>query len=288
MGGFVSKVTDFVGLTNYDDQEDAARDAQRAQIDATNRQIATTEAAGLRAEERLRPFEEFGKPAMDTLGRLLTPQGQNDYLQSNPMFSAAVNSAADATKAAAASSGKFGSGGLVKRLFNDYLSQGEGFLTNQFNRLLQPIQISQSSATNTAANGLGVANSLSGFFGNQGDINASGIMARQNINNAALAGGNQMLMGGLQGSGLLGGGAMGGGSALSGAGLGALLMSDARLKEDIKRVGETDDGIPIYSWKYKGDDQYHTGPMAQDVEKVKPWAVFENQDGYKMINVRAL
>ena len=61
--------------------------------------------------------------------------------------------------------------------------------------------------------------------------------------------------------------------------------SDARLKEDIKRVGTAKNGLPIYTFKYKGDDteQTHTGYMAQDVEKVHPEAVGES-NGFKTVN----
>ena len=50
-------------------------------------------------------------------------------------------------------------------------------------------------------------------------------------------------------------------------------FSDRRLKHDVERIGETDDGLPIYSYKYNGDDKTQIGLMAQDVEKRKPEAV---------------
>jgi hypothetical protein len=50
-------------------------------------------------------------------------------------------------------------------------------------------------------------------------------------------------------------------------------FSDARLKHDAHRIGETDDGLPIYSYKYNGDNKTQIGLMAQDVEKRKPEAV---------------
>ena len=53
----------------------------------------------------------------------------------------------------------------------------------------------------------------------------------------------------------------------------APFFSDERLKHDAKRIGETDDGLPIYSYKYNGDDRTQIGLMAQDVEKKKPEAV---------------
>ena len=63
------------------------------------------------------------------------------------------------------------------------------------------------------------------------------------------------------------------------------LFSDRRLKHDIKKIGKTDDGLPIYKFKYKGDPskQIHVGFMAQDVEKVHPEAVGESH-GYKTVD----
>jgi hypothetical protein len=62
-------------------------------------------------------------------------------------------------------------------------------------------------------------------------------------------------------------------------------FSDVRLKEDIKRVGTAHNGLPIYTFKYKGDntEQTHIGYMAQDVEKVHPEAVGESH-GFKTVD----
>lgn len=68
-------------------------------------------------------------------------------------------------------------------------------------------------------------------------------------------------------------------------------MSDERQKTDIKKVGvNKETGIPIYSYRYKGDPKTYpkvVGPMAQDVEKVFPDAVAEI-DGVKMVDKRVL
>ena len=61
------------------------------------------------------------------------------------------------------------------------------------------------------------------------------------------------------------------------------MMSDRRLKTDIKKVGKTDSGLPVYTYKYKGDNVVHMGVMAQDVEKVTPEAV-EEIGGFKAVN----
>lgn len=80
------------------------------------------------------------------------------------------------------------------------------------------------------------------------------------------------------------GGAMGGaqlgsmfGSPLIGGGLGALfgLLSDRRAKEDIMPVGELDNGLTVYSYRYKGEpeEMRHIGLMADEVEEDHPEAV---------------
>jgi hypothetical protein len=63
---------------------------------------------------------------------------------------------------------------------------------------------------------------------------------------------------------------------LIGAGTSAAkLFSDRRLKTDIKRVGTLDNGLPVYTFRYKGHPAIQMGLMAQDVEKVNPDAVSE-------------
>lgn len=66
-----------------------------------------------------------------------------------------------------------------------------------------------------------------------------------------------------------------------------LLFSDRRLKEDIKRVGETDEGLGIFTYKYKGNPTTHMGVMAQDVQKVKPDAV-KKVGGYLAVDYGAI
>lgn len=64
-----------------------------------------------------------------------------------------------------------------------------------------------------------------------------------------------------------------------------LMFSDRRLKTNISKVGETNKGLPIYTYKYKGDDTTQMGVMAQDVEKKTPKAVKE-VGGFKAVNYK--
>lgn len=59
--------------------------------------------------------------------------------------------------------------------------------------------------------------------------------------------------------------------------------SDERLKTHIKRVGTTDDGLPIYTYKMRGGDgNTEMGILAQDLEKVNPKAVKKDEHGFRM------
>lgn len=91
------------------------------------------------------------------------------------------------------------------------------------------------------------------------------------------------------------GGILGFGGKVGGAALG---MSDRREKENISRIGTvfaTDPDhdekkkLPIYEYSYKKDPAsvMHTGPMAQDVEKVDPRAV-KNIEGKKYLDMNRM
>ena len=87
------------------------------------------------------------------------------------------------------------------------------------------------------------------------------------------------LLGGLFG---LGAGALQG--AGSAGGFGALFSaSDRRLKTDIRKVGKTDDGLNVYTYRYITGGPVQMGVMADEVEKVKPEAVGEI-NGFKAVN----
>lgn len=66
------------------------------------------------------------------------------------------------------------------------------------------------------------------------------------------------------------------GNALQAAGTvagAAMRFSDRRVKDNIRKIGKADNGLPIYSYTYKGDTAPQIGFMAQDVQKKRPDAV---------------
>lgn len=64
--------------------------------------------------------------------------------------------------------------------------------------------------------------------------------------------------------------------------------SDARLKTNITQIGVADNGLPLYSFRYVGSNQYFVGVMAQDVLAHTPEAVFVGPLGYMAVNYEML
>jgi len=86
------------------------------------------------------------------------------------------------------------------------------------------------------------------------------------------------------------GGLFGMGGALLGAagnagGFGALFgMSDARLKTDIRRIGQTDAGVPLYLYRYITGGPPQIGVMAQELKETQPDAVLAHESGFLMVD----
>ena len=59
------------------------------------------------------------------------------------------------------------------------------------------------------------------------------------------------------------------------------MASDARLKENIVKVGNSPSGIGIYEWNYKSaPNSRYQGVMAQEVMQIVPEAVYSEEDGF--------
>jgi hypothetical protein len=67
-------------------------------------------------------------------------------------------------------------------------------------------------------------------------------------------------------------------------GMGIYKFSDRRLKDNIKRVGTLDNGLPVYVFTYKGEDGPTLGLMADEVERIHPEAVATHPSGFKMVD----
>ena len=85
-----------------------------------------------------------------------------------------------------------------------------------------------------------------------------------------------------------GGGPSTAGSIASTIGGIASIFSDRRLKRDIERVGEFSDGLGIYAYRYVMGVKRVLGVMADEVAKLRPWALGPERAGYATVNYGAL
>jgi hypothetical protein len=78
------------------------------------------------------------------------------------------------------------------------------------------------------------------------------------------------------------------GKVINAAGTVATAFSDRRLKTDIERIGEREDGLGVYLFRYLWSPVRHIGVMAQEVLKVKPEAVIHTPSGFMAVDYGAL
>ena len=80
------------------------------------------------------------------------------------------------------------------------------------------------------------------------------------------------------------------GSIASAVGGIASIFSDRRLKTDIKLEGVEPDGLGVYSFRYRADKSKSRvlGVMADEVRKIRPWALGPNRAGFDTVNYEAL
>ena len=70
--------------------------------------------------------------------------------------------------------------------------------------------------------------------------------------------------------------------------IGGKKSSDVRLKTDIRRIGTAAHGLPLYTFRYVGDEARYEGVMAQDVLGVMPAAVSVGEDGHYRVDYALL
>lgn len=137
---------------------------------------------------------------------------------------------------------------------------------NEISALLGQTQISQPNFGNTPQPGVAPTD----YIGAQQQS-----LNQQNLNYQSKVGQQNALMSGLFGLGSAG---------LGGWAYGGFKGSDRRTKENIKKVGKLNNGLPVYAYKYKAGGLMELGLMAQDVKKEIPEAVATRPDGLMAVD----
>lgn len=277
---------------------DASRKASNTQADAAK------QAADISAQQR-QPWVDAGSAALKRLSDGLAPGGE--YSKKFTMADATNSSAekhaletgmGSIQNLAAAKGGLLSTNALQEttkfaedtaasyqnQAFNQWMAQQQMQLGAQ-QSLAQVGQTAVNQVADTNANAvLAAANAQAGNTIAQGNILGSALGSLGNIFTSNTGGGGGSLSNIFGGSG--GGGSYipnqgGGGTDFN---LSGVRLSDERLKTNVVRVGYTDDGLPIYTYKLNGSPTTEMGVMAQDVEKTKPSAVKRHPTGFKMVD----
>lgn len=196
--------------------------------------------------------------------------------QNNPGYNFQLQQGENAVLANQAATGQLASGKTNIDL-NNYAQGQANQGWNQYVQNLQPYL----NQENNAASGIGglysgLGNQLNSNFMNQGNAQYGADTSIGNAQANAQLGNLTASQNGL-------------GAIVGGAELGAQLFgfSDARLKEDIEKVGELNDGLGVYSYRFKGEPRHQIGLIAQEVEERYPDAVREF-GGMKAVNYGAV
>lgn len=64
----------------------------------------------------------------------------------------------------------------------------------------------------------------------------------------------------------------------------ATAASDRRLKTEIRKISEFADGLGLYLWRYVTGGPVQFGVMADEIEKLRPWALGPEVGGFKTVD----
>ena len=148
----------------------------------------------------------------------------------------------------------------------------------------QQQQLNQQQLTESYNNFLNQANWGQNELGLRESALSNTPYANTNYLSLAPANGGVQALGAFSSLASLLGGGSGGSSSANGNYFGGSTSSDSRLKRDIKRIGRTLKGIPLYAYKYIWDDIERIGVMAEEAFRIIPESVTRDNAGYLMVD----
>jgi hypothetical protein len=234
--------------------------------------------SGRLSPEQLRSSQQAAREAAAASGRV----GGNAAISAEVMNreqALAQRRAEAAQYGGIAQQGAMGLAGLSQDIENQRLARQSGLLSQASSLGTQAYNLGQNfyspglgllGGTPVSAQQVGPQLFSPDAFLNLGAANRQNILSADAATQQARASYSSGLFSGLGTA--VGGIASGAGSA---GGIMGLIKSDRRVKQNIKVVGRTDSGLPVYTYQYKGQNVTQMGVMAQDVEMVNPEAVVE-------------
>lgn len=201
------------------------------------------------------PQASGGVNAFQNIAALLTGQGDTagaqagyqNYLN-NAGFQNALSRMQQGLTGGAAASGILNSGATQKAL----AAQGAALNQQYFGNYLQQLM-------SASAQGLNAGN----LIANTGNFSNSNSMSNSTSNQNSI-GGRPSLFGEI--------------GSVAGA-----FLSDRRLKTNIKKIDTFHDGLGIYEFNFMGIPKKCKGVMADEVAKLRPWALGPTLAGYQTV-----
>lgn len=68
----------------------------------------------------------------------------------------------------------------------------------------------------------------------------------------------------------------------------ASIFSDRRTKRNITHITDFEDGLGLYAFRYRWDEEIRIGVMADEVAEIRPWALGPVVGGFQTVNYGAL
>lgn len=248
----------------------ATKQATAAAQQAQQQNNALAERIFNQTQGTIAPYNQSGQQAMGTYNALIglgtpeqqaTASGQFDNYLKNFGFDQELSQGSRAITGNQAAKGLLGSGSTLKGLQRYGLGLRDQYRGNFLNLLGNQ----QALGLNAAGIGAGVGTNYTG-------------QVSQNNNNYAQTVGNAALARSANNTNFL--------SGILGAG--AAAFSDERLKADIERIGELEDGLGVYSYRYLWETARRIGVMAQEVARLRPWALGPVTAGFLTVDYGAL
>jgi len=244
---------------------EAAISAAEIQAQSGREAIGFERQARERAQEFFAPFAGVAEAGLEQAGFLTDPQAQFDFLQENPLFQMALESANTETQQLAAARGRLSAGDTLQQLSKNVLLSAQPLIDKQKQSINQLLNLGTGITTSQANVAIGESANVGNLLTDIGAAQAAGGVGAAN----AMQQGSQNL--------------------LSLAGTAAAIFSDKRLKENIKSTG-TENGHKTYSWDWNelagklfGLVGCSFGVMADEIQITRPEAV-SIRDGFMVVN----
>ncbi len=198
----------------------------------------------------LSPYQQRGGQALNRLSQAVL-EGDMSGFQEDPGFQYQMNRGMGAVESSGAARGSQLSGATMREL----QGTGQQLANQQYNQYLNRLAGMAGMGQQAASQGAGMEM--------QGGLGRAGLQTQ--IGSGMAAAEMMPYLAGSQAAGV--------GSNVLGTFLGGL-MCDRKLKKNVKKIGETDSGLNVYSFDYIWGAQ-GVGPMADEVKEVFPEAVFK-------------